>query len=202
MARARGFKGHRIAHFVAFQMNHADLWILPAVIVAAWFYFPYCQTGPNLCIWRALLHRDCPGCGLTRGVCFLVHGRIHQAIGFNRLSLVALFLMAVNFAKDTRRTYRELHLLFTSRPLPTSRSGIGARFGSTSTPSIVSTIRRSRCSSTRRCSQCAGTMMSSFERPTGLLKSQGASCVWLRRWQRKKSLQAKWPRKLMRRRNV
>jgi hypothetical protein len=50
---------------------------------AAWSYYPYCRAGPSLCIWRTLLGIPCPGCGLTRGVCFLVHGKWATAIRFN-----------------------------------------------------------------------------------------------------------------------
>lgn|SRR5690348_10938072 len=106
MAWAGQFRGRGSSEFVVALLSHADLLMLPAVILVAWFYFPYCQTGPNLCIWRALLHRNCPGCGLTRGICFLVHGHVRQAITFNRMSPVALFLMVVNFAKDARTILR------------------------------------------------------------------------------------------------
>lgn len=64
MAWAGQCRGWVRSRFVVALLNHADLWLLPMVIVVGWFYFPYCQTGPNLCIWRALLHRNCPGCGL------------------------------------------------------------------------------------------------------------------------------------------
>lgn len=89
----------------AFFASRVDLWILPAVIVAAWFYFPYCEKGPNLCIWRAFLHTSCPGCGLTRAFCFLVHGRVREAVGFNHLLPVALSVMVVNFVNDARTVY-------------------------------------------------------------------------------------------------
>ncbi len=99
---------HSPRPFFSMLLNHADLWILPTVLVAAWFYFPYCQTGPNLCIWRAIFHKNCPGCGLTRGICFLVHGRLREAIAFNHLSIVVLFLMTANFATAARSAYRAL----------------------------------------------------------------------------------------------
>jgi len=86
--------------------DHADLWILPAVLVAAWLYFPYCQIGPNLCIWRALFHRNCPGCGLTRGICFLVHGHVREALALNPLSIVAVSVMTANFANEFRTMWR------------------------------------------------------------------------------------------------
>lgn len=93
--------------------DYPDLFVLPIVLVAAWFYFPYCQTGPNLCICRILLHRTCPGCGLTRGVCFLVHGHLRQAMTFNKLSVVVLSLMILNFMRSLRTAFpKPLHSLF------------------------------------------------------------------------------------------
>ncbi len=103
VAESKGRVRRRLGVFI----DRADLWILPTVVVAAWFYFPYCQTGPNLCIWRALFHKDCPGCGLTRGICFLVHGRVREAIAFNRLSVITLLLMAANFFREAKIACRE-----------------------------------------------------------------------------------------------
>jgi len=73
------------------------------VLLIAWFYYPYCLKGPTFCIWKALTHHECPGCGLTRGFCFLVHGQFHRALGFNRLSPAAPFLMGMNFVMAVRR---------------------------------------------------------------------------------------------------
>lgn len=81
-------------------LNEFDLWLLPTVALAAWFYYPHCQTGPSLCVWKALFHRPCIGCGLTRGICFLVHGRMHEALRFNPLSVVVLLLMCAAFLKS------------------------------------------------------------------------------------------------------
>lgn len=80
-------------------MDHFDLWLFPTVLLTAWFYYPYCQIGPTLCIWKTLLRTQCLGCGLTRGVCFLVHGRMHDAVRFNPLSVVVVLSMAVTFSK-------------------------------------------------------------------------------------------------------
>ena len=106
MAWTDRFDMRGVSRAVSAMMGHVDLWLLPAVLVIAWFYFPYCQTGPNLCIWRALFHRNCPGCGLTRGICFLVHGRVREAIAFNPLSIVAISLMSMNFANELRTIWR------------------------------------------------------------------------------------------------
>ena len=76
--------------------ERVEFWFAVLILGAAWFYYPYCQTGPTLCIWRNLLGIQCPGCGLTRGVCFLVHGRWAEAIRFNPLSLLAVGILLSN----------------------------------------------------------------------------------------------------------
>ena len=76
--------------------ERVEFWSAVLILIAAWFYFPYCQTGPTLCIWKKLFGLRCPGCGLTRGVCFLVHGRWAEAISFNPLSLLAVGILAFN----------------------------------------------------------------------------------------------------------
>ena len=80
-------------------LDDFDLWLFPAILLAAWLYYPYCQTGPNLCVWKLIFHRPCFGCGITRGLCFLVHGKLHDSLRFNPLALVALPLLAVSFAQ-------------------------------------------------------------------------------------------------------
>lgn len=90
----------------SFLRDYLDCWLLPVVLTVAWFYYPYCERGPGFCIWRAILHRQCPGCGLTRGICFLVHGRVVEAIRFNPLSAMALGLMALTFFKSLRGLLR------------------------------------------------------------------------------------------------
>jgi hypothetical protein len=76
--------------------ERVEFWFAVLTLSAAWFYYPYCQTGPTLCIWKKLLGIPCPGCGLTRGVCFLVHGRWIEAVSFNPLSLLAVGILGFN----------------------------------------------------------------------------------------------------------
>lgn len=81
-----------------FALDHFDLWVFPTLLLAAWLYYPYCQEGPSLCIWKALFHKPCIGCGLTRGICFLVHGHLRDAIRFNFLSVLVILSMAATFS--------------------------------------------------------------------------------------------------------
>lgn len=82
--------------------DHVDLWMFPVVVMIAWLYYPYCHKGPTLCIWKALTNRECPGCGLTRAFCFLVHGQLYRALEFNRISPFAFLLMGGTFVAAFR----------------------------------------------------------------------------------------------------
>ncbi len=66
--------------------------LLPSILAIGWLYFPYCETGPILCMWRRLLGIHCLGCGLTRAVCFVAHGRFREALAFNPM-IVPVFLV-------------------------------------------------------------------------------------------------------------
>ena len=41
----------------------APVWTPLFVLVAGWLYFPWCEQGPDLCLWKALFNRHCVGCG-------------------------------------------------------------------------------------------------------------------------------------------
>lgn len=100
------------AKIAGYMAEYLELWFLPAVMVGAWFYYPYCQSGPTLCIWRAVFRKPCLACGLTRSLCFLMHGRVREAISYNPLCLVFMFATAVNFFWAT---YEKLMLRLAAR---------------------------------------------------------------------------------------
>lgn len=80
-------------------LDHFEVCFAAAILAAAWLYYPYCQSGPPLCIWKKLFGIGCPGCGLTRGLCFLMHGRWAEAIKFNPLSLLVFGILAANLMR-------------------------------------------------------------------------------------------------------
>jgi len=61
----------------------ARIFFFPLMLVVAWLYFPFCESGPTFCIWSVLFGRSCPGCGLSRGMCYLVRGHFSRALVFN-----------------------------------------------------------------------------------------------------------------------
>ncbi|MEZ5143584.1 MAG: DUF2752 domain-containing protein [Acidimicrobiales bacterium] len=55
------------------------------------------------CPFKALTGLDCPGCGLTRGVFSLLHGRVLEALNHNLLLLVILPVFAYIYAMYVAR---------------------------------------------------------------------------------------------------
>jgi hypothetical protein len=39
---------------------------------------------PVMCVWRTLLHLECPGCGMTRALSSALHGHLSAALASNR----------------------------------------------------------------------------------------------------------------------
>ena len=59
------------------------------------------SRGPDLCLWRHLLHvTACPACGSTRALAAFFHGRLGDAVAFNRNVLVTAPLLLALAAKD------------------------------------------------------------------------------------------------------
>ncbi len=63
-------------------------------IVASVLYAPWSQSGPVLCPLRLLTGLPCPGCGLTRSFCAMIHGDLQHAVTFHLLG-PALFLAVI-----------------------------------------------------------------------------------------------------------
>lgn len=79
--------------------RNANLTAIAAAIGAVWLYrFPPQQHGfyPACPIYR-YLHLYCPGCGSTRALSALLHGRLMEAVQYNPL-FVALLPLLVAFA--------------------------------------------------------------------------------------------------------
>jgi hypothetical protein len=66
------------------------------VAAAAWilYRFPPDSSGfyPR-CFFKETFHLDCPGCGGTRAVAALLHGRLAEALHFNPLVVILLPLV-------------------------------------------------------------------------------------------------------------
>jgi len=94
-------------HAAAVQFcRNFEFWCGVGILGAAWLYYPHCQSGPDFCVWRRFAGFSCPGCGLTRGVCFLVHGRWAEAVQFNPLSPVAVGILLSNVLDGAWKSLR------------------------------------------------------------------------------------------------
>ena len=65
--------------------------------------------GPDLCLWRHLLHLTaCPACGSTRALAAFFHGRFADALAFNRNVVVTAPLLVAMCALDALRALRKM----------------------------------------------------------------------------------------------
>ena len=85
------------------------------IVVAGFCILPpeALSRGPNLCLWRCLLHlAACPACGSMRALAAFFHGHLGDALAYNRNVLVTAPLLIALAAKDAfsilRRVARKL----------------------------------------------------------------------------------------------
>jgi hypothetical protein len=87
---------------------------IPLSIITILLRFPPAQNSfyPR-CPVHELLHLQCPGCGATRALAALLHGRLIEALHFNALATLLLPIAAVYGVLCYKRwlQHRPLHLL-------------------------------------------------------------------------------------------
>ncbi len=66
-------------------------------IAVAWN--PIAHPGPMWCLLRRSIGLPCPMCGMTRGVCLCVRGRLLEATRYNPLAIPFVLLAAMACAK-------------------------------------------------------------------------------------------------------
>lgn len=84
-------------------MAFRKAWLASSAAVAAvggWVLYTFPPTDSPFypqCVFHALTGLDCPGCGTTRALHHLLHGRIGEAFAFNPMLFVMLatFLFAL-----------------------------------------------------------------------------------------------------------
>ena len=65
--------------------------------------------GPDICLWKHLFHlAACPACGSTRALAAFFHGRLTQALAYNRNVVVTGPLLIGLLASDGARALRRL----------------------------------------------------------------------------------------------
>lgn len=63
---------------------------LLVLAISAWFK-PETLPAMQVCAFKQLTGRPCPGCGMTRAFCAISHGRIGDAMHFNPFGFVFYF---------------------------------------------------------------------------------------------------------------
>ena len=89
---------------------------VPRLFVAALALAVFCllppeelSRGPDLCLWRHLFHiAACPACGSLRALAAFFHGRLGDAINFNRNVLITGPALVVLAVKDLLRAVSTL----------------------------------------------------------------------------------------------
>lgn len=83
------------------RFESCDIWLsllFPALVLAAWLYYPLSGNGPILCPWRFFLGVECPSCGLTRAMCAISRGEFSLAARLNLLAfpgMIAAFVFSM-----------------------------------------------------------------------------------------------------------
>ncbi|MFH0895521.1 MAG: DUF2752 domain-containing protein [Bacteroidota bacterium] len=82
--------------------------LIAAPIVLLILPADYFDEGQSYCPSVLLLHRHCPGCGITKAIQHLIHFDFQIAWEYNFLSFFILPLGIFFWQKELRRTYRTL----------------------------------------------------------------------------------------------
>ena len=69
----------------------------------------YFDKGQTICPSVLLLHRTCPGCGLTRGIQHLIHFDFNAAWNFNKMCVLVLPILVFVWVKELRLLYKKIN---------------------------------------------------------------------------------------------
>lgn len=61
---------------------------------------------PELCVYKIVFHRPCPGCGLTRSVVSCAHGDLTAAFHYNELGVVVFVLLLAQIPLQIGQLFR------------------------------------------------------------------------------------------------
>ncbi|MAF09921.1 hypothetical protein CMK11_05655 [Candidatus Poribacteria bacterium] len=79
---------------------------LPILLAGVRVYAPFAGAGPVTCALRIVGGVPCPGCGMTRGLGELLHGRLTTSWRYHPLALPTLALMVGVWAYGVLAAYR------------------------------------------------------------------------------------------------
>jgi len=90
--------------------RHRPLWLLGKVgahllLPLVVFLVPtaWIKRRRSICLIRALFGVRCPGCGMTRAISCAAHGRLRDALHYNRLVVIVLPLLVYEWVRSLAR---------------------------------------------------------------------------------------------------
>ena len=95
--------------------------VISVLLLVLFYYIPYEKMNvpleENDCLYFNLIHKPCPGCGMTRGSYFLLHFDIKKAINYNPnvlfIPLILLSELICFLYKLDRNKLFPIYLIFT-----------------------------------------------------------------------------------------
>jgi hypothetical protein len=71
--------------------------VIPLMALALYAYTPQAFSGRPICLFKILLGMPCPGCGLTRATCLLLHGQLASSLEMHLMCLPVLLYIAIGW---------------------------------------------------------------------------------------------------------
>lgn len=96
--------------FLTFKRHWFGFAFVAVVLLLAAIPVEVVEHGPVLCMYRNLFGRECLGCGLTRALSCLLHGRVADAALYNRLVFIVFPLGLILAVRDFSATVRGFRL--------------------------------------------------------------------------------------------
>ncbi len=102
------------------RLIHTAVVSLEVIAGVAVYLLVYSVVGKGIpCLFRAVTGLQCPGCGMTRALSALAHGKLAEAVGYNVLSvtlvpLIGIFLLirAVKYIKTGKEGFSLPDIIF------------------------------------------------------------------------------------------
>ena len=89
--------------------NGIPRWVVLSLALLVFALIPpeVLGRGPDICVWKHLLHLSaCPACGTTRALAAFFHGHLSQALAYNRNVLVTGPLVMALLVRDAAFSLR------------------------------------------------------------------------------------------------
>lgn len=82
--------------------------LLSLPLALAFLPVSFFEAAPSVCLVKDFLHLPCPGCGMTRALACVFHGRFLDAFHYNPMVGVVFPLLAFTWTKTVLREWREI----------------------------------------------------------------------------------------------